>query len=411
MKEIPIEELIVRCKSIFEEGHYSRQRIVRYETLWKKGILKYMSDQGLTLYSPEIGKACLTSYLCGDPNDHKEQELVRSINVLDDCLLLGRIRMHSYTPVVHKLHGRIGECMQPLIDHLRSIRRSEITIKDYQLYLGGFSRFLNEAGVHSPEEISQSLMVSFLNGIDEAKTSIVSAIRVLIRFWFENNVTKGDKSGYLTSFKYLRKERVPSFYGKGEVMDIEKSVDQTSGVGKRDYAMLLLATRLGLRASDIAGLKLDDIDWRNNVIRLVQYKTAQPIELPLLADVGNAIIRYLKSGRPKSQSKQLFMASRAPYSVLGRQGVGSAINRIISNAGIDLKGRRHGPHSMRHSLATAMLRNGTAMPVISESLGHTSTKTTMTYLRIDIDSILKCALPVPPVKDSFYNQKGGAFYE
>mgnify|MGYP001634896178 CR=1 FL=1 len=95
MKEIPIGELIARCKSILEEGHYSRQRICRYEALWKKGILKYMSDQGLTLYSPEIGKACLTSYLCGHPNDHKEQELVRSVNVLDDCLLLGRIRMYN----------------------------------------------------------------------------------------------------------------------------------------------------------------------------------------------------------------------------------------------------------------------------------------------------------------------------
>lgn len=88
---------------------------------------------------------------------------MRSINVLDDCLLLGRIRMRSYTPVVHKLDGRIGEYMQPLIDYLRSIRRSEVTIKDYQLYLGGFSRFLNEAGVHSPDEICQSLIASFLN--------------------------------------------------------------------------------------------------------------------------------------------------------------------------------------------------------------------------------------------------------
>lgn len=410
MKEIPIGELIARCKSILEEGHYSRQRICRYEALWKKGILKYMSDQGLTLYSPEIGKACLTSYLCGHPNDHKEQELVRSVNVLDDCLLLGRIRMRSYTPVVHELDGLIGEYMQPLIDYLRSIRRSEITIRDYQLYLGGFSRFLNEAGVHTPEEISQSLIVSFLNGIDEAKTSIVSAIRVLFRFWFENNVTKEDKSEYMASFKYMRKERIPSFYEKGEVMAIEKSVDQTSGVGKRDYAMLLLATRLGLRASDIAGLKVDDIDWRNNVIRLVQYKTGQPIELPLLADVGNAIIRYLKGGRPQTTSRQVFLASRAPYSVLGRQGVGSAINRLISNAGINLKNRRHGPHSMRHSLATAMLKNGTTMPVISESLGHMSTKTTMTYLKIDINSLMGCALPVPPVDESFYNQKGGAFH-
>lgn len=411
MKELPITELMARCLSIFEEGHYSLQRIDRYKALWKKGILKYMAQQGLTIYNTSVGKACLSMHISGAPKDHKEQELVRSINVLDDCLVLGKIRMHSYTPVVHLLHGAIGEHMQPLIDHLRSLRRSDVTIRDYQLYLGGFSRFLNEKRVQTPDEVDQCLVVSFLNGLKEAKASIVSAIRVLFRFWFETNITKDDKTEYLTAFRYLRKERVPSFYEKEEVLIIEKSVDRSSGVGKRNYAMLLLATRLGLRVSDIAGLMLDDIDWRNNVVRLVQYKTKRPIELPLLADVGNAIISYLKYGRPQTSCKEVFIASRAPYSVLGRQGVGSAINQIISNAGINLKNRRHGPHSMRHSLATAMLKNGATIPVISESLGHMSTRTTMSYLKIDVESLVDCALPVPLVDESFYQQKGGAFYE
>lgn len=410
MKELLITELIARCKSVFEEGHYSRQRIGRYDALWKKGILKYMSRQGLTLYSPDVGKACLSSHITGHPVDHKEQELVRSINVLDDCLQLGRIRMHSHEPVVHMLHGAIGQHMQSLIDHLRSIRRSETTIKDYQLYLGGFSRYLMEVGIQTPAEVSQGVTASFLNGLAEAKASIASAMRVLFRFWFERGMTIEDKAEYLQAFKYMRKERIPSFYEKDEVMAIERSVDRSSGVGRRNYAMLLLATRLGLRASDIAALKLDDIDWRNNVIRLVQYKTKEPIELPLLADVGNAIIAYLKNGRPQTNARHIFIASRAPFGILGRQGVGSAINQTISTAGINLKNRRHGPHSMRHSLATAMLKNGSAIPVISETLGHRSTQATMTYLKVDIMSLIECALPVPPVGDSFYTQKGGAFH-
>lgn len=410
MKQFLITELIAKCKSILKEGHYSCQRIGRYEALWKKGILKYMCQEGLTLYRPEVGKACLSSHITGHPVDHKEQELVRSINVLDDCLLLGRIRMHSHEPVVHKLHGAIGQYMQPLIDYLRSIRRSDTTIKDYQLYLGGFSRFLDENSIQTPEEVNLNMVTAFLNGPDEAKSSITSAMRVLFRFWFENGMTTEDKTEYLQAFKYVRKERVPSFYEKQEVIAIEKSVDRSSGVGRRNYAMLLLATRLGLRASDIASLKLEDMDWRNNVIRLVQYKTKEPIELPLLAEVGNAIIAYLKNGRPQTQSRYIFIASRAPYGVLGRQGVGSAINHAISTAGINLKNRRHGPHSMRHSLATAMLRDGCAIPVISEALGHKSTQTTMTYLKVDVMSLLECALPVPSVDESFYNQKGGAFY-
>lgn len=88
----------------------------------------------------------------------------------------------------------------------------------------------------------------------------------------------------------------------------------------------------------------------------------------------------------------------------------AAINAVICQSGIDVTAKHHGPHSLRHSLASAMLEGGTMIPVISESLGHRSTETTLTYLKIDIKSLLKCALPVPPVSEDFYMQRGGAFY-
>jgi len=88
----------------------------------------------------------------------------------------------------------------------------------------------------------------------------------------------------------------------------------------------------------------------------------------------------------------------------------AAIQDIITKSGVDTSGKHHGPHSLRHSLASAMLKEGSMMPVISESLGHRSTQTTLAYLKIDISSLLKCALPVPEIDDSFYMQRGGAFY-
>lgn len=201
------------------------------------------------------------------------------------------------------------------------------------------------------------------------------------------------------SCKPRKKERIPSFYTAKEVMTVENSVRRSSGVGKRNYAMLLLASRLGLRASDIAGLQFSNIDWDRNLIILVMQKTKKVIELPLLADVGNAMIDYLQHGRPKSTLQSVFLSGRAPYVTATNLMVCAAINTIICRSGIDITGKHHGPHSLRHSLAGAMLEGGTMIPVISESLGHRSTETTLTYLKIDIRLLLKCALPVPSVPE------------
>jgi integrase len=175
--------------------------------------------------------------------------------------------------------------------------------------------------------------------------------------------------------------------------------------------MLLLASRLGLRASDIANLQFSNIDWDKNEIKLTQYKTGHPITLPLLNHVGNAIIDYLKYGRFKSESQNIFISSRAPYIPANKSIVCSAIREVISKSRVKTDGRHHGPHSLRHSLASCLLKNETPIHVISEALGHTKTDTTLTYLRIDLTSLLKCAITVPPVLDEFYTQKGGVFYE
>lgn len=175
--------------------------------------------------------------------------------------------------------------------------------------------------------------------------------------------------------------------------------------------MILLATRLGLRASDIAHLSFDNIDWEKSSITLSQFKTGQVVELPMLTNVGESIIDYLKYGRKKSNSKRIFLYTRAPFTFISGCAVSSAIRRIINASGVDVTGRKHGPHSLRHSLASRFLENQESIPVISEALGHQSSTTTMSYLRIDVESLRKCALNVPYLDKSFYEQKGGTFYE
>ncbi len=411
MKEKEIQTLIGQCVAFFQENNYTRSRIDKYKSLWRHGIVPFMEARGLKDYNPSVGAMFIDKCHYNGTVRPQEREKIRSVQVLDDMLLTGIIRKRCFTPVHHRLDGELGQDMEKLIRHLTNLRRSKKTTDDYRLYLSEFLRHLELAGVHGKEEIAEKHIVSFVLAHPTNKVNIVSALRVLFRFWKEEHILDRNFSQFFESFRVRHPERVPSFYSKEEVLRIEGSISRSSATGKRNYAMTLLASRLGLRASDIAGLRFRDIDWDNSLITLTMQKTQKVIQLPLLAEVGNAIIDYLKNGRPASALDNVFLSSRAPFAGATKSCVCAAINEIIIKSGVDVHLKHHGPHSLRHSLASAMLNGDTTLPVISESLGHRSTDTTMVYLKIDLASLMKCALPVPAVGEGFYTQRGGAFYE
>ena len=410
MEEVKILELTERCIKYFQKQCYTRNRITVYKSLWRIGIIRYMSQKGIENYSPSVGAEFVSTCHFHGTIRPQEREKIRSIQVLDDMLKLGYIRKRCFTPVFHALDGEVGAEMEKLITHLTNLRRSMVTIKDYRLYLSEFLMHLNERNVKHVSAITEKDILTFVSSHPTNKVNIVSALRVLFRFWREEHIVDDRFEELFDTYKTHKPERIPSYFAANEVMRIEQSVSRNSANGKRNYAMLLLASRLGLRASDIANLQFSDIDWDKNMITLTMQKTKKVIELPLLADVGNAIIDYLRHGRPKSDSQNVFLSGNAPYVAATKNMVCAAINGIILRSGVDTSGKHHGPHSLRHSLASAMLNGGSLMPVISESLGHRSTQTTLAYLKIDIRSLQKCALPVPEIADCFYMQRGGAFY-
>ena len=410
MEEVNILELTERCIKYFQRQCYTRNRITVYKSLWRNGIIRYMSQKGIESYSPSVGAEFVSTCHFHGTIRPQEREKIRSIQVLDDMLKLGYIRKRCFTPVFHALDGEVGAEMEKLITYLTNLRRSMVTIKDYRLYLSEFLMHLNERNVKHVSAITEKDILTFVSSHPTNKVNIVSALRVLFRFWREEHIVDDRFEELFDTYKTHKPERIPSYFAANEVMRIEQSVSRNSANGKRNYAMLLLASRLGLRASDIADLQFSDIDWDKNMITLTMQKTKKVIELPLLADVGNAIIDYLRHGRPKSDSQNVFLSGNAPYVAATKNMVCAAINGIILRSGVDTSGKHHGPHSLRHSLASAMLNGGSLMPVISESLGHRSTQTTLAYLKIDIRSLQKCALPVPEIADCFYMQRGGAFY-
>jgi site-specific recombinase XerD len=171
------------------------------------------------------------------------------------------------------------------------------------------------------------------------------------------------------------------------------SINRRTATGRRDYAILLLLARLGLRAGEVVRLELNDIDWNVGSLE-VQGKGGQHADLPLPADVGAAITTYLRHGRPRSNSRRVFLRAKAPIrGLLGSQAIGSLVRHNIARAGVQAP--TYGAHQFRHALATKMLRYGASLAEIGEVLRHRSTETTKIYTKVDLDSLRALALPWP----------------
>jgi len=406
-----VEELMDNCVQHFEQQSYSPLRIDRYKFLWKSKLIPFMVQKSLLYYDPSVGEEYIRSNIAGSLVTPYERDIIRSINVLSEFQEKGTISKTNRKPVKRELSGQIGRLMDKFLVHLESLRRNIITISDHRLYLSRFLFFLESKQVSAIEEVREEHILSFVSTKTNNHICIVSTIRFFFRFLLEERLIQSDLSAVLQHYKWVKREKLPSVYTLKEVLQIESSIHRENATGKRNYAMTMLASRLGLRASDIAHLTFSNIDWENSTIKLSQFKTGKNIELPLLVDVGEAIIDYLKYGRKKSESPRIFLYTRAPFTAMTNGAVSGALGYTVDASGVDTAGRKHGGHAMRHSLASRFLENQESMPVISEALGHQSTTTTMSYLKIDVESLRKCALNVPLVDASFYEQKGGAFYE
>jgi integrase len=179
-----------------------------------------------------------------------------------------------------------------------------------------------------------------------------------------------------------------------DVLKLIRAIDRGNPAGKRDYAIILLVTRLGLRTIDIKRLMLSNLKWQDNRIELVQSKTATAVNLPLLPDVGWAIIDYLKNGRPKVDSPYVFLRHLAPLEPFSDEDrLHQIIIKYMKLAKIPVSPpKKKGMHSLRHTLASRLLAENTPLPVISDILGHISSDSTAVYLKVDISKLRECAL-------------------
>jgi site-specific recombinase XerD len=259
--------------------------------------------------------------------------------------------------------------------------------------------FFDSRGLADFESVTAAEISAFFASQIELQSrtvaSMLTSVRVFFRHLYHNGFIAEDLSQRLPAVKANRQFKLPRVWRREDVLALLNSIDRGSPVGKRDYAILMLITRYGLRSADVKSMKLSSLRWAENTIEIVQNKTRNPLILPLLHDVGWAIIDYLRNGRPVSEHEQVFLTSTVPVRPFGRHscGLNAILAKRVRYAGVKTPATTpKGMHSLRHTLASLMLANDVELPVISSVLGHLSSEATSTYLHIDLARLRECAL-------------------
>ena len=222
---------------------------------------------------------------------------------------------------------------------------------------------------------------------------LVTALRSFLRYLRYQGEISVDLAGCVPPVAVWSLSTVPKFLPAGTVQRVLDRCERDTADGKRNYAVLLLLARLGLRACEIVALSLDDIDWDDGRLT-IRCKGGRWAQLPMPADVGEAIAIYLRSGRPRCVCRHVFLRHRAPIRGFANSStVSTIVMRALVLAGIDSV--RKGAHLFRHTLATDLLRQGASLDEIGELLRHRSPNTTALYAKVDLNSLRTLALPWP----------------
>lgn len=414
-----IDNLMDELFAYMERARYSRVRISDYRYYCQK-LRSFMLVNNIGYYDSHVGKAFLKDAL-GDFSytylGPKEKALVNHTESLSDFQQTKRIKQGHKKHPPKVFQGEIGRIIESFISYREdTLGLAKKTLQSDSIYLYLFNCHINDLGIKRVTDISAEHLTSYAKQVGKPATAkqhvALKILRLFFRYLHDRGILSVDCSHMVPRTNYRCNEHLPSTFTDLEIKALLDAIDRGNPVGKRDYAMILLATRLGIRASDICGLKFEHIIWEHNTLSLTQRKTGKPLELPLLPEIGNAIIDYLKHGRAVSSESYCFLQVQAPYGRTTPSSLGSQVRRYMLDAGINYKKRKHGPHALRHCFASALLKEKVPLPVISELLGHKSMSSSMDYLRVDITSLRQCALEVPLVPPSFYEQdcwKGGRY--
>ncbi|MGV2814554.1 site-specific integrase [Enterobacter cancerogenus] len=321
--------------------------------------------------------------------------LFRVAQMLGDFVAHGAV-LRRYDRRADKLTTDQAELIGKFQAGLRAGGCAVSTIRTYGTLAGEFLSFVDTRGRLADCDVrTVEAFVATLSGY-QAKTveQKLFAVRSFLRYAGRQGQVNADVLKAVPPVKSSKYARVPSVWDAADVARILDAIDRGNPSGKRDYAIITLVTRLGLRSIDVKRLELDDFDWPGNRLWVRQAKTGHRIQLPLLKDVGWAVIDYIRHGRPTADYRQVFLRHTAPIGPFSDQDhLHQILCKHARTAHVTLSDhRRHGMHSLRHTLATRLMEGGTPIEEIADILGHQSVGTTGVYLKTSLGLLRQCAL-------------------
>jgi integrase/recombinase XerD len=289
-------------------------------------------------------------------------------------------------------------CVQQYEQYLRDARGlADVTIHNYAPYVRDLLKHRFDDGPIALWRLCARDIVGFVQRraprMHTRSTKLMTtALRSFLQYARYCGSVKLDLATAVPVVANWSMPSIPRAIAPPQIRQLLASIDRRTPMGLRDYAIMLLLARLGLRSGEATFLELDDIHW--NAGRLsIRGKSGQRSDLPLPADVGKAIAAYLQRGRPRSTSRRVFLRVQAPLCGLGPDGIGSIVRARLKRTGIEAP--TYGAHQFRHGLATEMLRRGASLGEIGELLGHRSPESTKIYAKVDLNALRSIALPWP----------------
>jgi integrase/recombinase XerD len=402
--------LVSLCEDELNNREYAAIHLGRIKTEWEN-LVNWMKMHKYMIFSESIGfQYCdeiLGTHILDKKLTQSERIRLRAVRMLISYQKDGDFEFR--TPQVERVfHGCTGTEMSLYLSYLRNVQHlSESTLKNKELYLYEFFCYIEKNSLVL-DNICIEVMEDFFDSMNYSLASrhnCSSTLRIYFRYAYDNSITAKDNSIFVLQDNYNRGQKIPTTYNEDEIGRIISSIERSSATGKRDYLILLLAAEYGWRSSDIVSFQFNQIEWDKNIICYNQHKTGIPVEYPLLSSVGNAIIDYLKHGRPVTDSEEIIVSAESAKKgrPLSQQTVHSIVTKYMRKANIkNWKNKKHGPHSLRHSLATNMLKRNVSMPIISTILGHQNTESTKVYLKVDIEKLRQCPISMPKIYSKHY---------
>ena len=406
METISVRELVSRYSRELVRLNYTKNTRKNYEVFWNQ-LISHFDRKEQSVFSEEIAVQFLEErYGLSEVlrrrrltrNETNVRQMVRKLMLFHRH---GTVRRASRTPLRSIRSEKLLDVLAEYGETCLRRAYAKATRENLQHYAVRFFMYLESRSILESSQVTAQTVADYINSLGaHSYRSIglhLTCLRNVLAFLKEGGYHPQDLSPAVPQQQVRRDATVPTIWSQEDVLALLDAIDRGSPCGRRDYAIMLLVARLGLRAGDVRNLKLENLQWTTNHIEFIQSKTSKRVSLPLLKDVGWAIIEYLKHGRPESDSSFVFLSHVAPFQKLGdRNCFYHIIRRSARVANLTASfGQRVGMHSLRHSLATTLLEKHTPLSTIAGVLGHANMESTAVYLKTDVGALRECALRSP----------------